>query len=59
MQPNESDVLEIHRDAVLRIGDPAAFAFSVDGVAGRPLGPSGRPVTARITRDNYREFLQR
>jgi cytoskeleton protein RodZ len=46
------------RDAViLRVGDPGACAFSINGRAGRPLGSPGAPVTVRITKDNFREFL--
>jgi cytoskeletal protein RodZ len=57
MQPGESYEVTAERDIVLRVGDPGAFAFSIDGVEARPLGPHGRPVTARITRENYRGFL--
>jgi hypothetical protein len=46
------------RDALLlRVGDPAACAFSINGHAGRPLAAAGVPVTVRITKDNFKEFL--
>jgi cytoskeleton protein RodZ len=46
------------RDALtMRIGDPAAFAFSIDGAAGRSLGAPRHPVTVRINRANYRTLL--
>jgi hypothetical protein len=58
MQAGEQHTLEVHRDAVLRVGDPAAFAFSINGVAGRPIGRANEAVTVRITSENHREFLQ-
>ena len=59
MQPGEQQVIEVHDEALLRIGDPAAFAFSINGMAGRSLGRAGGAVTVHITRQNYREFLSR
>ena len=49
--------LEGHEELILRVGDPAQFAFSIDGVAGRRLGPAGQPTTVRITRANAHEFV--
>ena len=43
----------------LRVGDPAALTFSVNGAAGRTLGDAGRPVTVTITPQNYRDYLAR
>jgi hypothetical protein len=57
MQAGERQTIEMHDEAVLRVGDPAAFAFSIDGRAGRPLGRAGKAATVHITRQNYREFL--
>jgi len=46
------------RDAlVLRVGDPGACAFSINGRAGRLLTTAGTPVTVRITKDNFKEFV--
>jgi hypothetical protein len=59
MQPGEQQAIEVHDEVVLRIGDPAAFAFSINGMAGRSLGRAGGAVTVHITRQNYREFLSR
>lgn len=41
----------------MRVGDPAAFVYWLNGALGRPLGPPGEPVTVRITEDNYETFL--
>jgi cytoskeletal protein RodZ len=59
MQAGEQQVLDVHRDAVLRVGDAGAFVFSINGMTGRALGRAGEPVTAHITSENYREYLQR
>ena len=49
--------IEGYEDLVLKVGDPAALAFSINGAKGRPLGPAGQPTTVRITRGNSHEFL--
>lgn len=59
LQPGEHQTIEVHDEAVLRVGDPAAFAFSINGVPGRSLGRAGEAVTVHITRENYRDFLRR
>jgi cytoskeleton protein RodZ len=58
MQPGEQQTIEVHNQAVLRIGNPAAFAFSINGKTGRALGPANQPVTLDITAQNYRQFLR-
>jgi cytoskeleton protein RodZ len=42
---------------VLRVGQPSALTYTINGSPGRPLGPSGQPITVRITPANYREFI--
>lgn len=59
MQPGEHRTIEVHDEAVLRIGDAAAFAFSINGREGRVLGRVGEALTVHITPQNYREFLRR
>lgn len=44
-------------ELVLRVGDPGAFAYTLNGAWGRPLGDAGKPVTVQITESNYRTFL--
>ncbi|HUE85643.1 MAG TPA: RodZ domain-containing protein [Vicinamibacterales bacterium] len=49
--------LDLAREVVL-VGDNAgAVHFSINGRAGRTLGDSGTPLTARIARDNYQHWL--
>ena len=57
MQPGERHTLEISDEAVIRVGEPGALSFSINGQTGRPFGPPGQPITVRITRDNFRDFL--
>lgn len=49
--------IEVRDALVLRVGDPGACAFSINGRTGRALGSPGAPVTVRITKDNFRQFL--
>ena len=49
--------IEVRDTIVLRVGDPGTCAFSINGHTGRPLAPAGAPVTVRITKDNFKEFV--
>lgn len=49
--------LEGFDDLVLRVGDPAVLAFSIDGSPGRQLGAAGQPATVHLTRQNSRQFV--
>ena len=57
MNAGERQSITVRNDLTMRIGDPAAFAFSIDGAAGRSLGAPGRAVTVRMNRANYRALL--
>jgi hypothetical protein len=46
-------------EVTLRIGDPATFAFTINGRPARIAGAPAQAVTVRITRDNYTQFLSR
>jgi cytoskeletal protein RodZ len=48
MQPGERQTVTGQRDVVLRVGNPDAFAYTVNGKAGQPLGVPKKPVTVRI-----------
>jgi cytoskeletal protein RodZ len=58
MEAGERQTIDAREDLTLRVGDPATFAFSINGVAGRPVGPAGKPVTIHITPQNYQTFLE-
>jgi transcriptional regulator with XRE-family HTH domain len=42
----------------LRIGDPAACTFTINGAAAHPPGAAGEAVNIHLTPQNYREFLR-
>ena len=51
LQPGEVQSFSAQRDLVLRVGDPAALSYSLNGRAGEPLGPARVPVTVRFGSD--------
>lgn len=57
LQLGERVTVMADAELVLRVGNPEAFAFVLNGVDGRPIGQPGRPMTVRITEDNYQTFL--
>jgi hypothetical protein len=58
MPPGEQQTIDVREEVVVRIGDPAALTFSINGMEGRSLGRAGAAVTVHVTRQNYREFLR-
>ena len=58
LQAGEKHELNAKDELVLRVGDPGTLTISVNGIAGRPLGRAGQPITVQINRQNYREFQQ-
>jgi cytoskeletal protein RodZ len=58
MQGGETERREIRDSAVIQVGDAGAFAFSIDGHPGRPLGAAGEVKTVRITKDTVAQYLQ-
>jgi len=53
LQPGETETLTAQRDIVLRVGDPAALSYSVNGRAGQPLGVANAAVTVRVGADGH------
>jgi cytoskeletal protein RodZ len=51
LQPGEAQTVSAERDVVLRIGDPSALSYSINGRPGQPLGAARIPVTVRIGAD--------
>ena len=58
LQNGDQRTFTANDELVLRVGDPAALSYSINGRAGRPLGRAREPVDVRITRDNVRTFIQ-
>ena len=48
MQAGDRERLVVIREAVIEIGDAGAFAYSVDGKEGQPLGTAGQVKTLRL-----------
>jgi hypothetical protein len=46
-------------DVTLRVGNPPAFAFTINGAPARISAAAGQPMTVRITKENYSQFLAR
>ncbi len=51
LQPGETQSITGQRDVVIRIGDPAALSYSINGKPGRPLGEAMVPVTVQFGPD--------
>jgi cytoskeleton protein RodZ len=58
MDAGQRTTLTIDNSATMRVGDPGAFGFAIDGVEGRSLGTAGLPVTVQISRENYKTLLK-
>lgn len=58
MNAGERETHEIREGAVLQLGDAAAMKFTINGRASKPLGAAGAVETLRITRTNFKDFLQ-
>lgn len=50
--------IEGYEDLVLKVGDPSALVYSINGTQGRPLGPAGRSTTVHVTRENIGQFAE-
>jgi cytoskeletal protein RodZ len=59
LDAGDSQAIAAHEEIRLRIGDPASVSFTVNGIAGRSLGDSGKAVSVRITPQNLAEFQAR
>jgi hypothetical protein len=57
MRPGESQTIESEREIVLRVGDPGAVTYSINGTVGEALGRSGVPVTVRFTSGGERATI--
>lgn len=54
----ERQMLTVKELAVLTVGDAGAFAFTVNGRPGRPLGATGEVKTARISRETLNQYVR-
>jgi cytoskeleton protein RodZ len=56
MDAGDRRVIQAKEQILLNVGDAGAFAYSLNGRAGRPLGAPGEVVSTRITLSNLHEF---
>jgi cytoskeletal protein RodZ len=57
MNAGEKRVVNAKEQIALTVGDAGAFAYAINGRAGKPLGGPGEVVSQRITLSNVHEFL--
>ena len=58
MQAGEREMHEIRDGALLRVGNAAAMSFTINGRASKPIGAAGAVETLRISRSNFKDFIQ-
>jgi cytoskeletal protein RodZ len=58
MRAGEKEVREVRETALVDVGNAGAFAYSINGRPGKPLGESGQVRTMRLTKDTMAEYLQ-
>jgi cytoskeleton protein RodZ len=57
MKAGERDQFEVTDRAAVRIGDPSAFRFTLNGMPGRVLGTAHTAVNLTFDRQNYKSVL--
>ncbi len=57
MNAGDKRLVTAKEQIALHVGDAGAFAYTLNGRAGRPLGAPGEVVNTRITLANLQEFL--
>jgi cytoskeletal protein RodZ len=57
MQAGDRATLTVHESLALRVGNPAAFSFSVNGKPGRLPGRAFQPITIHVDAENFTQFL--
>ena len=57
LNPGERHVLESTDRLVLRVSDPRAVTWTIDGKPAKPLGLTHDAVTVHVSRENLRQFL--
>ena len=58
MLAGEREMHEIREGAMLRVGNAGAMAFTINGRPSKPIGQAGAVETLRISRTNFKDFIQ-
>ena len=56
LAPGERVKVDALNELSFRVGNAGAFTYSINGVAGKPIGGPGEVRDFQITRENYRSF---
>jgi cytoskeletal protein RodZ len=57
MKAGEKRQVVAREEVLVTVGDAGAFAYTLNGSAGKPLGAPGEVVSKRITLSNYKELV--
>ena len=57
MQPGELLTMEVQRGLTLTVDRGSVLTMTINGAAARPLGRTGKGVTARLDLMNFKEYL--
>jgi cytoskeleton protein RodZ len=57
LQMGEEQMIDVRRELVLTAADAGAVALTLNGEIAKPLGIAGEVVTARLSLENFRDFL--
>jgi hypothetical protein len=57
LKAGDHETLMANETVTLRVGEPGALRYSINGRPGEPLGQPGQPVTVRITPQNAHQFV--
>jgi cytoskeleton protein RodZ len=58
MKPGEHESHPVAREAIVEVGDAGAFAYSINGRPGKPLGNKGQVRTLRLTPATMAEHVR-
>ena len=58
MQPGERESRDVAGEAVIEVGDAGAFAYSVNGREGKPLGADGQVKSLKLTPATAAQYLR-
>jgi len=57
MNPGDKQVVSAREEILVTVGDAGAFAFTLNGRQGKPLGAPGEVVSKRIAPANFNELV--
>ena len=57
MKAGEKRQVTARDEVLVTVGDAGAFAYTLNGSTGKPLGAPGEVVSKRITLSNYKDLV--